>query len=130
MNRIFQLLLLLLPVCCRSQQSTIDSLERLLPTATTDSARFRLTSNIASKYGVTPYDSALYYTNKALFLAQKNGKKINEAEALYRKGFLLNSLQRLTETFQVLTAALQIAEDSRNENSFWNIRKPEVKDKD
>jgi len=130
MKRIFQILLLLLPVCCYSQQRAIDSLERLLPTATTDSARYRTTYYIGYNYTNTHYDSALYYTNKAFFLAQMNGKKLNEAEALYIKGFLLHRLQRLTESFQALTAALQLAEDPQNENNFWNIRKPQVKDKD
>jgi two-component system NtrC family sensor kinase len=130
MKRIFQLLLLLVPLFCRSQEQTIDSLQRLLTTATTDSARYRITYYIGYNYNNTHYDSALYYTNKALFLAQKNGKKLNEAEALYIKGFLLSRLQRLPESFQSLTAALQLAEDPRNENSFWNIRKPQVKDKD
>ena len=119
-----------MPLFCSSQQRTIDSLKQLLPTAATDSARYRLTSNIASNYSAANYDSALYYTNKALSLAQKNGRRINEARELSRKGFLLNRLQRLTESFQALTAALKIAEDQQNENSFWNIRKPEIKDED
>jgi len=130
MNRIVQLVLLLLPVCCFSQQRTIDSLERLLPTASTDSAGFLLSYNIGNKYIFTDYDSALYYTNKGLLLAQKNGKKLNEAAALNQKGFVLERLQRLTESYQLLTTALQIAEAPRNENSFWNISKPHVKDKD
>ena len=120
----------MMPLFCCGQERTLDSLIGLLPTATTDSARYRLTSDIAYYYGRTNYDFALYYTKKALFLARKNGKKINEANALTSKGFISNRLQRLTEAFQALTTALQIAEDPRNENSFWNIRKPEVKDKD
>jgi hypothetical protein len=130
MKHVCQILLLLMPLFCRSQQRTIDSLKRLLATATTDSARYKLADNIVYNYRFTRYDSALYYTGKALLLAQKNGKKLNEAQALTYKGFLLNRLQRLTESFQTLSAALQIAENPQNENSFWNTRKPEVKDKD
>jgi len=119
-----------MPLFCRSQQQTIDSLERLLPTATTDSARYWITYDLLNIYAYSHYDSALYYTNRALLLAQKNGKKINEAEALYFKGFLLNRLQMLPQSFQAFTTALHIAEDPRNENSFWNTRKSEEKDKD
>src|SRR5690349_12841862 len=119
MKRIFQTLLLLLPVCCYSQQYTIDSLQRLLTTVTTDSARYRITYYIGYIYGSTQYDSALYYIHKALLLAQKNGKKLNEAAALSGEGFQLNRLQRLPESFQALTTALQIAENPNNENSFW-----------
>src|SRR4051812_30575196 len=122
MNRIFQILLLFMPLFCYSQQRTVDSLERLLPSATTDSARFRLLYPIGLNYHyINNYDSALFYYNKSLLLAQKNGKKLNEAEVLAVKGFLLERLQRLPESFKVLTAALQIAEDPRNKNKFWNI---------
>ncbi|WP_297823387.1 ATP-binding protein [Segetibacter sp.] len=130
MKPILQILLLLMPLFCCSQQRTIDSLKQLLPTATTDSARFQLFSNIVSNYRATHYDSALYYTNESLLLAQRNGKKINEARALAHKGFLLNRLQRLTECFQALTAALQIAENPRNQDSLWDFRRPEVKVED
>jgi signal transduction histidine kinase len=119
-----------MPLFYHSQQQNIDSLERLLPTATTDSTRYELFYNIASAYSYTHYDSALYYVNKALVFAQKNGKKLNEAAALSRKGYVLNRLQRLPESYQAITAALQIAEDPRNENSFWATSLPEVKDKD
>jgi two-component system NtrC family sensor kinase len=130
MKHVCQILLLLLPVCCYSQQRTIDSLKRVLATATTDSAKYELSGNIAYSYQSTHYDSALYYSEKALSLARKNRKKINEARELSQKGFLLNRLQRLTESFQALTAALQIAENPQNKNSFWNTMKPEVKDED
>jgi hypothetical protein len=89
MKRTLQILLLLMPLFCCSQQKTIDSLKRLLSTATTDSARYQITGNMASNYSATRYDSGLYYTNKALLLARKNGKKINEASALAQTGFLL-----------------------------------------
>jgi signal transduction histidine kinase len=65
-----------------------------------------------------------------LLLAQKNGKKLNEASAMASKGLALNQLQRLTEAYQALSTALQIAEDPRNQNSFWNTMKPQVNDND
>jgi len=130
MKKVCQILLLITPLFCHSQQRTIDSLKGLLAIATTDSARYQLTSDISYSYQNTRYDSAFIYNDKALFLAQKNGKKINEAAALSTKAWLLNRLQRLAESFQALTAALQIAENRQNENSYWNIRKVEVKDKD
>jgi hypothetical protein len=98
MKRIFQILLLLLPVWCPSQQRAIDSLQRLLATATTDSARYQLTSNIAYNYGTTDYDSALYFTNKSWLLAQKNGMKLNEASALASKGYIVS----FTKTYRIL----------------------------
>lgn len=130
MKHVCQILLLLMPLFCRSQQSTIDSLKRLLPIATTDLARFQLAYDLCSKYKIVHFDSALYYLNKALLVAQKNAKKINEASALTQIGFVLNKLQRLPEALQALTDALQIAQDQRSANNFWNIRKQEVKDKD
>ena len=81
-----------MPLFCRSQDKTIDSLKRLLSTATTDSARFLLAYDIGSNFKIVHFDSALYYLNKALPLAQKNAKKLNEARALSYKGFLLNRL--------------------------------------
>jgi signal transduction histidine kinase len=130
MKQIVPILLLLLPVCGFSQQRTIDSLQRLLPTATTDSARYWITFNIGYYYEYTDYDSALHYIDQALLLAQKNGKKINEASVLSDKGFILSRLQRIPESYQATTTALQIAEDPRNELSFWNKSNPDVKGKD
>jgi tetratricopeptide (TPR) repeat protein len=130
MKYIAQILLLLLPVCSYSQQQTIDSLKRLLPRVTTDSARFKLLYQIGHDYYATNYDSGLIYAEKSLLVAQKNGKKLNEAEALSLKGFLLTRLQRLTQSYQALTAALQIAENPPTKNNFWNIKKPQIKDKD
>ena len=130
MKRLFQILLLLIPLFCCSQQSIVDSLERLLPSTTTDSARFRLLYQIGFSYRYINYDSALFYADKSLLVAQRNRKELNVAVALSAKGFILSRLQRLSEAFQVLTAALQIAEDPRNKNKFWNNLPPEIKYKD
>jgi len=118
-----------MPLFCCSQQPTTDSLKRLLQTAATDSARFQLAYNLGSNYKIVNFDSALYYLNKALLIAQKNAEKINEASALTQIGFVLNKLQRLPEALQALTDALQIAQDQRSAINFWNVRKQEVKDK-
>ncbi len=123
MKGILQILLFLMPVFCNSQQKNIDSLEKLLPSAATDSARFQLLYQIGFNYCTINYDSALFYCDKSLLAAQKGGKKLNEASALNFKGFLFNRLQRLTESFQTITNALQIAEDPQNEFSFWNTWK-------
>src|SRR5689334_17180419 len=95
-----QILLLLMPLFCSSQQRTIDSLEDLLSTVTTVLARFQLTYDIGLNYRLIHRDSGLYYMNRALLLAQKNKKKINEAAVLTQIGFLLNKTQRLPEAFQ------------------------------
>jgi signal transduction histidine kinase len=130
MKHICQILLLLLPVCGFSQQRTIDSLQRLLPTATTDSAQFALSIFISNNYQFINYDSALFYADKSLLIAQRNRKELNVGNALSTKGYILSNLQRHTEAFQALTAGLQIAEDSRSKNDFWNLSYPRVKDKD
>jgi hypothetical protein len=89
-------------VFCNSQQKNIDSLEKLLPSAATDSARFQLLYQIGFNYCTINYDSALFYCDKSLLAAQKGGKKLNEASALNFKGFLFNRFQSIPSTNPIL----------------------------
>jgi two-component system, NtrC family, sensor kinase len=130
MKRVLYLLVLYVPMFCNGQLSHLDSLKKLIPSASTDSARLKLMAQIGFDYYSINYDSAFFYTNKSLILAQKNRKKLNEAALLSQKGVILNSLQRPAEAYKAISAAMEIAQDPQTATSYWNIWKPELLDKD
>ncbi len=113
------LLSLLLPTVAFSQQSNPDSLKQSLRTAGTDSARFMTSFKLASYYVEDNRDSALYYTDKCLALAEKNNHPLDVAAALDYKGYILMHLGKDGESLKCFLRAIKIAEDPANENTTW-----------
>jgi signal transduction histidine kinase len=102
-----------------AQQSLPDSLVQMLQHASNDSLRF-LASNAAYNYfEEINRDSAIYYADQCLVLAQKNNKKIEEADQLVSKSYQLINLGRYAEALPCFFMAFRIAEDPRSENKAW-----------
>ena len=91
-------LLLFVPIACSGQEKLADSLKKALKIAHTDSAKFSITKALSTNYIERDRDSALYYAEKALQLAQKNNKQMEIARTLDLKGYLLMHLGRLSES--------------------------------
>src|SRR5579871_1757984 len=120
MNVILKLALAIFPLFCFCQQNGYDSLKRAFYVATTDSARFAILDAIAERYTENNFDSAIYYTEKAIGIASKNDKSLDQARALDLKGYNLMHLSKLSASFQVLSEALQIAENTESEKKSWD----------
>ncbi len=114
------LLLLLVSVNVIGQQNYADSLKRVLKAAQTDSSAYRIQTDLAFYYSENNRDSALYYADNCIMLAQKNNKKLDEARSLGMKGYVLMHLGRLPESYGCFPTALKIAEDPDNENKTWS----------
>ena len=56
---------------CQSQNTTIDSLKRVLPYVKTDTAKVNLLNTIADKFKESNPDSTAFYATKATVLSQK-----------------------------------------------------------
>ena len=105
MRRGFKILfLLLVPMLGNGQEKVTDSLRKALNIARTDSAKFSITTALSTNNMERDWDSALYYSEKALQLAQKNNKQLEIARTLDIKGYVLkNSLIRFARTSHQMT---------------------------
>ncbi|MCR8557491.1 tetratricopeptide repeat protein [Mucilaginibacter sp. BJC16-A38] len=117
------LLFLLMPVLSRAQQGTTDSLQQALKIAKTDSARFKAMVALENYYAEDKRAIAINYIDQCLAIARKNGKAIDEANALDSKGYELMHLGKYPESFKYLQQALAIASDPKNEGKTWSLDK-------
>ena len=116
-------LLLLLPIFATGQyfKINVDSIKQALKTAPNDSVAFNLNSKLAAFDRERNRDTSLYYLEKKMFIAQKNNKKLDEVWDLSSKGYLLNRLGKLSESYQCLTLAFKIAENPQNEGKTFGF---------
>jgi two-component system, NtrC family, sensor kinase len=117
------LLLLLIPALGMAQQSHLDSLRKALHAARTDSARYLRLGDFDDYYSEVNRDSAIYYADRALSIAKKNGRLLDEAYLLDGKGYELMHLGKYPESLQSFQQALKLAEDPKNENSWFREQK-------
>ena len=124
------LLSLLFTVGSFAQKSEADILRHVLNTATTDSARHNACADLYFHYFEVNRDSALFYVEKRLALAQKNNIKIAEAAALTSFGYQCNQMGRYSESFRNLLQSLKIAEDPKTEEvPGWKVAQYPLPDK-
>jgi two-component system, NtrC family, sensor kinase len=98
-----------------SQNQRIDDLKQRLATATTDTIRVHLLSNLCNSLsGINP-DSALYYGDRAVALARKIKYPKGEIQALSFTSGVLNSSGNLPKALSMAFEALQIAEKHKLE---------------
>jgi len=117
---IYTILIYLLPVLVFSQPHNPDSLKNLLSNSRTDSARFSLSTALSMYFQEVDRDSALYYSDQAALIAQRNNHTLDEANALDTRGYILMHLQDYPASFQSFQDALKIAEDPKSEGKTWN----------
>ncbi len=120
-NCIKILFLLLIPVLVKAQQHYPDSLKQVLKTAHTDSARYSTLNGIGEYYVEINGDSALYYLDRALTVAKKNNRAVNEAATLARKGYVLSFKGKYPEALECFQQAIKLAEGPDDENIIWNV---------
>src|SRR5665213_682940 len=116
------LFLLLIPMLGMAQQSTVDSLHKALKHARTDSARYLGLADLDDYYVESNRDSALYYNGLALAITKKNGRSLDEAWSLDRKGYILMHLGKYPESMECFQQALKLAEYPKNENSWFRYK--------
>src|SRR5206468_13036536 len=67
-------------------------------------------------------DSAIFYINKCLSLSQKHNKKLEEADDLSSKAYLLMNLGKYAASLENFLLAFEIAEDPKSEKYFWTLK--------
>ncbi len=118
---------MLIPAFSMAQQNQIDSLKKALKTARTDSARYSILSGLVYYYIENNRDSSIHYSEKALSIAIKNNKALEEATTLDHKGYGLMQLGKYPESLGCFQQALKLAEDPENENKTWTVNFTELK---
>ena len=139
MKRAFLLLILFLSMLgfCRAQSKLtfilsdttlsgtqkLDRLQLALKNAANDTVRMDAYYSLALYYLETNRDSAVYYEDKSIALAQQLKLKLNEAHALSDKGYALIGLGKYPSALESLSEALKIAENPASEKYNWNLPK-------
>ncbi len=116
-------LLLLLPVfvSAQSEQKQLDSLKVALKNAPNDTIRMDVYYQLGLFYNEINRDSALFYLDQSIPIAQKLKLKINEAQALDDKAYMLMHLGNYPRSLQSFLQALKITEDPASEKNTWNL---------
>jgi signal transduction histidine kinase len=114
---------LILPSIAGAQTNSVDSLQQALETAITDSAAFKITMELTYFYEELNIDSALYYSDKALWIAKKNNEAYAEASALNDKGYQFLILGKYRESLKCLQQAYGLLENSIHEKNNWNTNR-------
>ncbi len=116
------ILFLLLPAFSNAQESQLDRLKLELKNAANDTLRMAFYAELSGYYFQRKVDSALYFNEQSLLLAQKLKIRLWEAWSLSNKGDILKVMRNYPGCYQSLLQGLKIAEDPESEKSFWRWR--------
>ena len=116
--------LLLLPALADAQanQARLDSLHNALWHAANDTIRMDVYANIADFYNESKRDSAIFFGDRAIAIAQKIHLKLNEAEYLDAKGYELMHIGDYPQSLKIFLQALNIADNAESETLAWNLQ--------
>jgi len=113
------LLLLFLPALVHAQRS-LDSLRNAYLNAASDSARYTAGKYIYDYYEESNKDSALYYAQQSLLLAQRNKEILAAAYNMDNTAYQLIGMGKDAEALRYVLEAFNIVEDPKNEReSTW-----------
>src|SRR6201985_755390 len=118
-KKILLLLLCLTPIIALAQDKQLDSLNKTLKLAKTDSARYVALSGLAGYYGESDRLKTIHYVDQALPIAKRNTKLLDEATLLEFKGYETYHLGNYAEAFGYLHRSVEILEDPGNESNSW-----------
>ena len=116
------ILVLLLPAFSNAQQSQFDRLRLELKNAPNDTLRIGFYAELSGYYYQKKIDSAFYFNEQGLLLAQKLKLRLGEAWILSNKGDILKTMRNYPGSYQSLLLGLKIAEDPESEKTFWRWR--------
>jgi class 3 adenylate cyclase/tetratricopeptide (TPR) repeat protein len=109
------------PMFVLAQQSNLNDLKLQLANTENDSARYKIFGKLSNFYIEKKIDSALFFMEQCLVLAQKNRKRLNEASSLNDKGLCLRHMGRYSEALQCYLRGFEIAQDAKSEKDFWPL---------
>ena len=98
-----------------------DSLHSELQQAKTDSARYLLYSRLYSFYEESQRDSAFYYAQQSLRIAQQNDQHTATAIALNRKAYQLMNAGKYAASYQCILESYALLDSYPDEKNIWML---------
>ena len=111
------------PLYLEPTKTQAESLRVALNTNTNDTLQMAAYRELALYYFDINSDSALFFIEKDLPLAQKLNLKLWEADAYDLMGLIATTQGNYARALKSYNAAFQIAENSDCEKNIWNIEK-------
>lgn len=120
--------LLLLPLIAKTQSQRIelDSIYTALKTAPNDSVKMRVLSALKTFYIEKDRDSAMFYTEQGLTLANKLKQPLWMVDFLLSKAYLLQKQGNLPLAFKLINESMAITQDEKSENNLYFFAKTRV----
>ncbi|WP_291784694.1 ATP-binding protein [Cecembia sp.] len=87
-----------------------------------DSTLFNQNLDIILKFYQTNIDSAVYFLNRALILAKRNNKKMEEIRLVAAKAYLLTNSGRFADALNSYQLAFDLAQNPESEQHYWSLR--------
>jgi two-component system, NtrC family, sensor kinase len=87
-----------------------------------DSTLFNQKLDIIRKFYQTNIDSAVYFLDRALILAKRNNKKIEEIRLVAAKAYLLTNSGRFADALNSYQLAFDLAQNPESEQHYWSLR--------
>lgn len=103
-----------------AQNPTIDSLKKMLASATTAQEQVDVLNELTYEYIFTSYDSAAYYHEKALLLSQENDYKAGISNHHNLAGIMSRISGRYSEALDWHLKALRISENINDQQGIAN----------
>ncbi len=126
MNRFLKISwFLLLPglAVAQTNQNEIDSIRTALQKVTNDTIRMDVIDKLAFAFTESNSDSALFYYDKSILLADKLRLRIDEVAKLDMKGYILSTRRNYPQSLATFLQAKKIAEDPASEKNTWHLPK-------
>ena len=124
MKRILKItLLVLIPILAFAQpkETKIDSLYTVLKNTANDTIRMDVSFQLALYFNEINRDSALFYLEQSLPIAQKLKLKIYEADILQNMGYVFYLIGNYPKALEFFLQALKITEDPSSEKNFIGL---------
>jgi len=114
----YSILLCFISTVSFSQQYFVDSLLQSFLNTRNDTAKMQSAGSLADHYTELKPDSAYYFAEQELAIAQKLGYKLNEVYALQQMGYAQMNLGNFTHSLKNLLSGIAIANDPASENKI------------
>ena len=113
--KVFLYAIVFLGVLYSVQSTPIDSLRTLLKDDLSEIDQADILNQLAWEYRDIRPDSSLYFTNRALRIAQSNNLKRQEIQALNYMGISYRNLSVYSKAFEMYIEALRLSEDYKDQ---------------
>ena len=116
------LAIVLFPFMMNAQQSKVDSLKNIFKNAADGPQEYKACRDVYDYYEEINRDSALYYADQEVLIAEKYDQRVAVAYSLSNKAYQLIGLGKLGDALDCLLNAFAIAEDKQNaKKDDWNL---------